>query len=79
MHTGHMKMTATEFKAKCLKVLDQVQQSGESLEISKRGNVVAVLVPPPRNQPWKSLRGKGRVLGDPFAPALGEYEIEALT
>ena len=71
-------MTATEFKAKCLKVLDQVHQTGEPLEISKRGNVIAVLVPPPRNQPWKALRGKGRMPGDPFAPVLGEDEIEVL-
>ena len=73
-----MQMTATEFKAKCLKVLDQVHQTGEPLEISKRGNVIAVLIPPPRNQPWKALRGKGRISGDPFAPVLGEDEIEVL-
>lgn len=78
MHTGHMQMTATEFKAKCLKVLDQVNQTGEPLEISKRGQVVALLVPPPRNQPWKALRGKGWISCDPFAPVVGEEEIEAL-
>ena len=78
MNTGHMQMTATEFKAKCLKVLDEVNQSGEPLEISKRGNVIAVLVPPPRKQPWKTLRGKGRMTGDPFAPVVAEEEIEAL-
>lgn len=74
-----MKMTATDFKAKCLKVLDQVHQTGEPLEISKRGKVVAVLNPPPREQPWKALRGKGRMTGDPFAPVLAEDEIEAQT
>lgn len=73
-----MQMTATEFKAKCLKVLDQVHQTGEPLEISKRGKVIAVLVPPPRKQPWKALRGKGCMSGDPFSPALGEDEIEVL-
>jgi len=78
MHTGLMQMTATEFKAKCLKVLDQVNQTGEPLEISKRGQVIAMLVPPPRKQPWKALRGKGSMSGDPFAPVVGEDEIEAL-
>lgn len=73
-----MKMTATEFKAKCLQILDQVNRTGEPLEISKRGEVVAVLVPPPRGKPWESLRGKGRLVGDPFAPVMGEDEIEAL-
>ena len=76
MNTGHMQITATEFKAKCLKVLDQVNQTGAPLEISKWGNVIAVLIPPPRNQPWTRLCGKGRMSGDPFAPVLGEEEIE---
>lgn len=44
-------MTASEFKVKCLKVLDQVHQIGEPLEISKRGNVIAVLTPFPTSTP----------------------------
>ena len=42
------KISATEFKAKCLDLLDQVgaRQIGH-LEITKRGKVVAMLVPPP--------------------------------
>jgi prevent-host-death family protein len=41
-------ISATEFKATCLEVLDRVQ-SGEwpRVEVTKRGRVVAVLVPPP--------------------------------
>ena len=40
-------VSATEFKAKCLDLLDQVgsRQVG-ALGITKRGRVVAVLVPP---------------------------------
>ena len=41
-------ISATEFKAKCLDILDQVsaRQLG-SVAITKRGRVVALLVPPP--------------------------------
>lgn len=40
-------VSATEFKAKCLDLLDQVgARRIERLEITKRGKVVAVLVPP---------------------------------
>lgn len=41
-------VSATEFKAKCLDLIDQVgsRQIGR-LEITKRGKVVAILVPPP--------------------------------
>jgi hypothetical protein len=33
IHTGHMKMAAAEFKAKCLSVIDRVHQHGESVTI----------------------------------------------
>lgn len=36
---------ASEFKAKCLKLMDQVAQSGHSLTITKNGVPVAKLVP----------------------------------
>ena len=42
------RVSATEFKARCLELLDQVgaRQIGR-LEITRGGKVVAVLVPPP--------------------------------
>ena len=45
---GMDTVSATEFKAKCLNLLDQVgtRQIG-SLSITKHGKVVAVLMPPP--------------------------------
>ena len=40
-------VSATEFKAKCLEFLDQVSARQISrLEITKRGKLVAVLIPP---------------------------------
>jgi prevent-host-death family protein len=44
-----MKLTisATEFKAKCLDLLDQVSRGDvDELEVTKHGRVVARLVPP---------------------------------
>lgn len=41
-------ISATEFKAKCLDILDRVSRGEiEQLTITKRGQSVAVLVPPP--------------------------------
>jgi prevent-host-death family protein len=71
-------ITATEFKAKCLQLLDHVQQTGEDLVISKRGRPVARVVAEKQSQPWLALRGKGRYQADPFKPALSESEIDAL-
>lgn len=78
MQTGHMTITATEFKAKCLALIDEVQEKGGELLISKRGRPVARLVPAGTSQPWLALRGKGRFKGDAFAPVVAEKEIEAL-
>jgi prevent-host-death family protein len=71
-------ITATEFKAKCLQLLDHVQQSGEDLVISKRGRPVARVIAEKPSQPWLALRGKGSYLGDPFTPVTPESEIIAL-
>lgn len=52
-------VSATEFKAKCLDLLDQVgtRRIGR-LEITKHGKVVAVLIPPAsRDDDAQSLHG----------------------
>ncbi len=60
-------ISATEFKAKCLSVLDEVHANSESVTITKRGQPVAVVVPSPQ-RPWKSpkdsLAKKGKIVGD---------------
>ncbi|MPZ20700.1 MAG: type II toxin-antitoxin system prevent-host-death family antitoxin [Luteitalea sp.] len=75
-----MKMTATEFKAKCLATIDRVRERGESIAITKHGRVVASLVPAGDYdaRPWLRVRGAARWHGDPFSPAIDEREIEAL-
>lgn len=40
-----MKITAAQFKARCLKLMDQVQAGHEEIIITKRGKPVARLVP----------------------------------
>ena len=39
-----MKIAAGQFKATCLKLMDQVQQTHEDIEITKHGKPVAKLV-----------------------------------
>ena len=78
IHASHMQITATEFKAKCLALIDVVQRTGQPLIISKHGKKVVRQVAKPPAQPWKALRGRGKFLSDPFAPAISESEIEAL-
>jgi prevent-host-death family protein len=64
---------ASEFKAKCLAILDQVNSTREIVTILKRGKPIAQLVPPARQgsgYPQDDLRGSARILGDIVAPAL---------
>ncbi len=40
-----MEITATQFKARCLALLDEVADSGSELTITKRGRPVALVTP----------------------------------
>lgn len=75
-----MKLAAAEFKAKCLSLLDQVHERGQSVTITKRGRVVARLVPAGETdeRPWLRLGHTARWQGDALAPAVEESEVEAL-
>ncbi len=75
-----MKITATEFKAKSLALIDHVHESGEPIIITKRGRIVARLVADGEDEakPWLRLRGCAIWRGDPLEPAVDESEVEAL-
>lgn len=65
---------ATEFKAKCLNLIEQMTGDGEPIIITKRGKPVAMLSPVPEAAASTSIIGamKGSVLSydDPFSPVL---------
>jgi prevent-host-death family protein len=72
---------ASEFKAKCLAVLDEVERTGEPVTILKRGRPVARLVPPAlgaTKYPQEGLRGTVEVLGNILEPVLpaDAWEVE---
>ena len=71
---------AAEFKAHCLRILDEVERSGEPITITKRGKPVAEVTPVAKKE-RKSIFGcmKGSVLKSerPFDPAVDPDEWEA--
>jgi prevent-host-death family protein len=75
-----MKVPAAEFKAKCLALIDRVRDRGEAITITKRGRVVARLVPAgdEDDRPWLRVRRMARWTGDPLAPVIDEKDIRAL-
>ncbi len=76
-----MKVSATEFKARCLKLMDEVQKTHEPVVITKHGKPVAKLVP---MEPDESLFGFGcmagtlEITGDIMTPAADEDWYAAL-
>lgn len=66
------EMPAGEFKAQCLAVMDQVQQSGEPVLITKHGKPVAKLIPAasPPDDIFGYMAGKVKVVGDIVGPLI---------
>ena len=73
------EIRASEFKAKCLAILDEVERTGEPVTILKRGRPVARLVPPAGQSkyPQHTLFGTVEVLGDILEPVLPASDWEA--
>jgi prevent-host-death family protein len=63
-------ISAAEFKATCLEVLDRVARTGHTVVVTKRGKPVAQVAPmikKPRNIVG-SLKGDVEILGDIVSP-----------
>ena len=61
MDMATQMITATEFKAKCLSLLDEVSRTGGTITVTKRGRPVATVGPPPpalRRSSRGMLKGK---------------------
>lgn len=73
---GARTIKASEFKAKCLQLMDEVNETGEPLTITKNGRPVARLVPLPQNRrsPFGTHAGRGRILGDIIGPFHEEWD-----
>ena len=76
---GHSRtMKASEFKAKCLKLMDQVAEDGGEIVITKNGKPVAKLTA--FHERPKTLfgidQGRLKILGDLVSPIDVEWEAE---
>ena len=77
-------ITASEFKAKCLKFVDQVAETGETLVITKNGRPTAELGPVNELGSAKKRvdslfglhKGHIRIKGDIISPLDVDWEVE---
>ncbi len=77
--SGPKTIKASEFKAKCLKLMDEVAETGEEIVITKNGRPVSRLAPYREKPPtlFGIDRGKIKILGDIIAPI--DVEWDAVT
>ena len=71
-------IAAGEFKARCLKLMDEVAETGEEIVITKRGKPLVKLVVAKRAEEPKSLfgymKGTVKILGDIVEPIYPDYQ-----
>ena len=72
-------VTAAEFKARCLKLMDQVRERQTEIIITKRGTPVAKLVPVENSAPeaFGFLRGTVTYHGDIVSPDHASWDDRA--
>ncbi len=68
------EIAISKFKATCLAVPERVRETGLSVRVTRRGEVVAEIQPPrpkaeDRSRLLGRLRGKGNIIGDIVSPA----------
>ena len=75
---GTRTIKASEFKAKCLQLMDEVADGGGEIIITKNGKPVSRLVPyRERPKDWFGAdRDKLNILGDIISPIDAEWEAE---
>jgi prevent-host-death family protein len=76
------EIAISEFKAKCLAVLEQVRATKKPVRVTRFGKPVADVVPPTAVEDraaWiGSMKGSMKIIGDIVSPATDEDEWEVL-
>lgn len=73
-------VSISEFKAKCLGLIEQVHKTRQSLRITLHGRPVADVIPagPDRRRKFLGdMVGTGEILGDIVSPVIDLEDIEA--
>jgi prevent-host-death family protein len=73
-------MPAGQFKARCLRVMEEVKKYRTPVVITKKGRPVAKLVPAdtPAADVFGCMAGTARIVGDVEAPVLGAKAWDAI-
>jgi prevent-host-death family protein len=76
------EVAISEFKAKCLALLEEVDKTKVSLRVTKRGRPIAEVIPTSPNMEERNWLGSMsdslEITGDVVSPVIEIQEIEAL-
>lgn len=76
------KVAVSEFKARCLAILQRVKRTGKPILVTRFGQPIAEVGPPSTRslaRTWiGAFESRGRVVGDIVSPAVDEKEWEVL-
>ena len=75
-----IEVSISEFKAKCLALLEQVRKTREPVRVTRHGKPVAEVVPPTPTvdrSKWIGSLKDSMILGDIISPATDKDEWEA--
>ena len=76
------EVAISEFKAKCLALLDEVDKTKVSLRVTRRGRPIAEVIPASPNMEERnwlgSMSDSMEIAGDVVSPVIEIQEIEAL-
>jgi prevent-host-death family protein len=77
-----IEIAISEFKARCLAILEQVRRSRQPVRITRHGKPVAEVVPPApiteRSKMMGSMKDRAVILGDIVSPVSDEDDWEVL-
>lgn len=75
------EVSISEFKAKCLAIIERVRKTKKPVRITRHGKPVAELMPPlptAKDRDWiGSMEGKIKITGDIVSPVIDMNDFEA--
>ena len=83
MEKEQESIAISEFKATCLKVLEKVKKTGNAVLVTKRGDLIAMVTPPPlppKKVSWLGMyQDQGKIVGDIVEPVIDDSIWEVLS
>jgi prevent-host-death family protein len=76
------EIAISKFKATCLALLEQVRKTGKPILVTRFGEPIAEIIPPPsstaKSRRLGALRGSAEIVGDIVSPANDQEDWEVL-